>query len=297
MTPSRSTRMFLRRTAILTASFALVCACSMNSGSTPSGGNNGDDTEGSDHVRIGSTLTLPPFAFVDTSGTPTGFELEVVEEILNRLGATTEYVKVDFSQAITGLQADKFDLVASNVHITCERVENTEEVGEFAVPFYQTSEVLVTTVDNADTFTSFEALSGANLGVEGAGSVADKMATEAADEHGFETTVFADNQQLMQALEQGRIDAALQSHGVAAYSTTTNTDLAVSAVISDTDSYNGLLFRAGDPLLPDVNDAINEMKEDGTLADIYEEWFGAPPADGNAAITIMEPVDDANCSG
>ena len=40
------------------------------------------------------------------------------------------------------------------------------------------------------------------------------------------------------------------------------------------------------PNLPEINDAISAMKEDGTLASIHEKWFGVAPDDATRTFTV-----------
>ncbi|HDQ72167.1 MAG TPA: transporter substrate-binding domain-containing protein, partial [Chloroflexi bacterium] len=47
-------------------------------------------------------------------------------------------------------------------------------------------------------------------------------------------------------------------------------------------------FRKGDPLRDTVNEIQNEMKRDGTLAEIYEKWFGQAPPVGSSTVTVYE---------
>ncbi|TIV94997.1 MAG: transporter substrate-binding domain-containing protein, partial [Mesorhizobium sp.] len=41
----------------------------------------------------------------------------------------------------------------------------------------------------------------------------------------------------------------------------------------------------GHPLLEKVNDAISEMKKDGTMAAIHKKWFGVDPEAGTSTVT------------
>ncbi|HRV82560.1 MAG TPA: transporter substrate-binding domain-containing protein, partial [Planctomycetota bacterium] len=51
----------------------------------------------------------------------------------------------------------------------------------------------------------------------------------------------------------------------------------------------GMMMPKDSPLLEPVNDAISAMKEDGTMAALYERWMGTAPAEG---ITIEVTLDD-----
>jgi polar amino acid transport system substrate-binding protein len=47
------------------------------------------------------------------------------------------------------------------------------------------------------------------------------------------------------------------------------------------------MFAKGSPLRDEVDTIIAEMKEDGTLAEIYEKWFGTPPEAGSSTTEVL----------
>src|SRR5262245_37369468 len=76
-------------------------------------------------IQVGSTLDLAPLDMVDQQGNPTGFELDVVQAVLKKLGYKIEWVKTPFEQAFTGLLSGKYRFNASAIYTRCTRVQNT----------------------------------------------------------------------------------------------------------------------------------------------------------------------------
>ena len=271
----------------------LTAACSSDDTSEASEGTT--DTA-SKTLLVGSTLDLAPMEFLKEDGTETGFEIEVLEKVADRLGYTIEYVQTPFDQAFTGLQADKYRLNASGIFIRCSRVADTEGVGEFTVPFYEDGQVIAVKSDRVDEITSLEDLDGLTLGVESAGSTADAVADEANANNTFTKEIFPDQNSLILALEQGRIDAAMQSGSVMRYSIRDKDDIEVSGTIEKTVRPVGMLFRAGDELREEFNETLDELKGEGVISDIYTSWFNTAPDADSPVVAVVPEVTTDTCS-
>ncbi len=272
----------------------ITAACSSDDSSEASEGTT--DTAATKTLLVGSTLDLAPMEFLKEDGTETGFEIEVLEKVADRLGYSIEYVQTPFDQAFTGLQADKYRLNASGIFIRCSRVADTEGVGEFTVPFYEDGQVIAVKSDRVDEITSLEDLDGLTLGVESAGSTADAVADEANANNTFTKEIFPDQTSLILALEQGRIDAAMQSGSVMRYSIRDKDDIEVSATIEKTVRPVGMLFRAGDELRDEFNETLDELKGEGVISDIYTSWFNTAPDADSPVVAVVPEVTTDTCS-
>ncbi len=240
-------------------------------------------------VYVGTSLTLAPFSFINEKGDNVGFEVDVLKAIGERLGYQFQFVRVPFSQNFTSLNAGIFRVSASSAFMTCERLKNPKGVGRFSVPTYSAGQAISTRVDLADRVKSLEDLKGRKVGIESVGSTADRVVTEAKKKIDFEKVVFSDNPSLFLALEQGRVDAAVQGEFSAIWQIRGNNTMTIAARIPDTYFPVGFVFRDGDPIRDQFNKTINDMKADGTLAKIYKEWFnGDPPADSPTAKVVPE---------
>lgn len=87
--------------------------------------------------HIGSDMTFPPFESIENEK-PVGFDIDIAKGIFAHSGETVKFVDSRFSNLITGLEAQKFDLVMSALYITKERLEKID-----MVPYYMTTEALI----------------------------------------------------------------------------------------------------------------------------------------------------------
>lgn len=241
-------------------------------------------------VYVGTSLTLAPFSFINEKGENVGFELDLLKAVSERIGVQFQFVRVPFSQNFTSLNAGIFQVSASSAFMTCERLKNTKGVGRYTVPTYSSGQAISTRMEDADKVTSLKDLTGKKVGIESVGSTADKVVNEAKTKIDFEKVVFPDNPSLFLALEQGRIDAAVQSEFSAVWQIRGNAKLKVAARIPDTYFPVGFILRDGDPLREKFNKVLNEMKADGTTLKIYREWFKSDPAPDSPTQNVVPEV-------
>jgi polar amino acid transport system substrate-binding protein len=246
-------------------------------------------------VRVGSTLDLVPFTFVDVDGRPTGFELDLLALIGARLELRFEYVKTPVTQAFTGLAAGKYRLNASAIAIRCERLAGAGKVGRFTVPTFSQGYVIAAPASHRERTASFEALRGLRVGVESRGSTGDTLTEAHRARVGFAKTVFDSSATQFLALRQGRVDAAVQGELVSRHLTRERADVVVGASLPGTVIPVGFVFREGDPLRLRFNDAIDALKRADAIARLYERWFGSRPGPGNAALDVVPEVTIENC--
>lgn len=249
-------------------------------------------------VLVGTSLTLAPFSYIDENGDNVGFELDILDAVGERLEIDFSYVRVPFSQNFTALQAGVFRMSAAAAFMTCERLGNPEGVGVFSVPIYSAGQAISTKPELADKVNSLEDLEGLTVGIESVGSTADKVINQLAETVTFEKTVFSDNPSLFLALEQGRIDAAVQGEFSAAWQTRGNENVVIAHRVADTYFPVGYLFRQDDPLRDEFNRVLNELKEEGVLASLYEKWFQVAPDPEGPTVKVVPvaSLENQNCS-
>lgn len=72
-------------------------------------------------AKLGVDLTFPPIQFKDSSGKPTGYQMELTEAMMADLGVTPQYVEIPFGQLFAGLVAGKFDMMGISATILPSR--------------------------------------------------------------------------------------------------------------------------------------------------------------------------------
>lgn len=109
----------------------------------------------------GIDANFPPFAFVDQSGKPDGFDVAVVDWIAQEMGFKVKHQPMDWDGIVPSLVARKIDFIASGMSITEERKQKVN----FTEPYWEITQVLVAKADS--TLTVEDALSNNNkVGVQ-----------------------------------------------------------------------------------------------------------------------------------
>ncbi|HWK44630.1 MAG TPA: transporter substrate-binding domain-containing protein [Stellaceae bacterium] len=85
-------------------------------------------------IRIGTEGAYPPFNFIQPDGKLAGFEIDLANDLCQRIKAECEIVVQDWDGIIPALNASKFDAIMSGMSITDKR----KEVIAFSAPYTST---------------------------------------------------------------------------------------------------------------------------------------------------------------
>jgi len=221
-------------------------------------------------IVVASNVAYPPFEFAPRTG-PKGFDIDLMNEVADRTGLEVEYRNVQFDSLLRGLSTDLFDAVISGMTITADRRQQVD----FSDPYYNVDEALVvrsgseieSTGDLADV-----AL-GVQLGTMGQAEAGDLL--NAGDVK--EVRTYRTIGEAFAALEREVVDGVIYDLP-AAQREADESDGALEVVeVIPTGSQYGIAFPKESPLIEPVNEALAEIKEDGTYEEIYEKWIGRPP--------------------
>lgn len=234
---------------------------------------------GAETLQVGANLGNVPWEFQDENGNAVGFEVDLVTEIAARLGDKVEITNIPFNGLFSAVQSGRVDIAISSVTITDERLQSVA----FAQPYYDSDQSLTVVTGGPQTL---EEMKGKVVGVD-TGSTGDVWVTEHAEEFGFgEIRRYEGLQLAMLDLTAGRVDGYISDIPSLLYYVKDKPNLEVVARIKSDESYS-MMFAKGSELLTQANDAITAMKEDGTLAKMHENWFGAAPEEGTSTATVL----------
>jgi polar amino acid transport system substrate-binding protein len=209
-----------------------------------------------------------------------GFESAVAYAVADELGFDrddVQWVRVTFDQIIAPGAKD-FDVAINQVSITEERRANLD----FSSSYYDTAQAVVT-VEGSPVAgaTTLAELAGARIGAM-VGTTSAQIATESI----APTTPvqqFNDNDQVKQALTAGLVDAIVVDLPTALFLVAADLEggvLVGQLPAGDSPDQLGLVLDKGSPLTGPVTDAVDALREDGTLADLEAQWLtesaGAP---------------------
>lgn len=209
-----------------------------------------------------------PWSYHDESDTLVGYDVEVSRAIAEELGVEPEYVESDWDSLFAGLDAGRFDMVCNGVEVTDERALTYD----FTTPYGYIHTALAVRKDN-DEIKTFEDLKGKTTANSLASTYMELAESYGATVQGIDTL-----EETIQLLAAGRIDATLNAD-VSFYdylNVHPDADFKIVAQTEDA-SHVAIPLRKGDnsaTLLEAVNNAIDELRADGTLKELGEKYFG-----------------------
>ncbi|WP_202081710.1 amino acid ABC transporter substrate-binding protein [Caldalkalibacillus salinus] len=219
-------------------------------------------------LRIGTEGTYPPFTYRDReTGELTGFDVEIAREVAERLGVTATFNETQWDAMFAGLDAERFDMVANQVGIRPDR----EEKYSFSNPYITSSAVLVTHVENdhVQGFEDIEGLTSAQSMTSNFADIAKAYGADIESVEGFN--------QAVELLVTKRVDVTINDRLSVLDFLNEREDAPVHIVAREEEaSQSGLMFRQNgtEELVEAVNQALEDMMEDGTYLEISEKWFG-----------------------
>jgi polar amino acid transport system substrate-binding protein len=270
----------MRATSRAVAAFAglalALTACGDGDGTA------GEEPEGPDEVAVEeldlvqagslsvcSDVPYPPFEFEDPEAPSgySGFDIDLVQEIADRLGLDLVVQEVGFDGLQSGatLAAGQCDLAASAMTITERRAENLE----FSEPYFDATQSLIVLSDSG--IASLEDLEGGQLGVQ-AGTTGAEYAEDNAPE-GTEIVEFGSGPDLFTAMTAGQIDAGLQDLPVNVEQAERDDAFDIVDEYDTGEQYGFAAALGNTELIDAVDAALAEMRDDGTYDAIYDQYF------------------------
>ena len=152
----------------------------------------------------GIDANFPPFAYIDQTGQPSGFDVEAMDWIAKEIGVEVSHQPIEWDGIITSLLTNKIDIIASGMSITEERAQKVD----FSVPYWVITQVMVT--KKGSPLTIDEILTGKKIVGVQQGTSEAKWLKEEAGKKGwnFELRYYSSSPLAVEDVLNGRIDAA-----------------------------------------------------------------------------------------
>ena len=217
---------------------------------------------------FGTEGTWSPWTYHDENDQLVGFDIEVAQKVAEKLGVKATFVEGEWDGLLAGVDGDRYDSMANGVEITEERAQKYD----FSDPYCYIRTAIIVKSDD-DSITSFEDLNGKTT----ANTISSTYAT-LAESYGAKTTGVDDLNQTIELLLNGRVDATLNAEVTYFDYLKEHPDANIKiAALTNDASQVAFPVRKGDEtatLREALNQAINELREDGTIAEISEKYFG-----------------------
>lgn len=227
-------------------------------------------------VLVGTEGTYKPFNFKDEDGNLTGYDIDVLKEVDKRVeDLEFDFIAVQWDSLFLGLESGKYDMVADQLVKTPER----EEKYQFCENSYFSALTYLIVRENEDSITTLDDLKGKKAGVSVATLYSNILEEYNAENNDAIEIVYYEGNitSIFQDLEAGRIDAAMNDKLILLDAVNT---LGLKIRITGEPLDARLCYHIfpqgeeGDKLCAKVDQALAEMKADGTLAKISIDWFG-----------------------
>ena len=202
-----------------------------------------------------------------------GYEGAVAAEVATRLGFTfpdqVAFVGVAFNKSFAPGEKD-FDFVLQQISYKPGR----DDAVDFSESYYNVNQALVSAEGSpVATATTIEELKDAKLGAP-IGTTSLDVITEVIQPT-QEPAVYDDLAQAVTDLDNGDIDGIVVDLPTAFFMAAVQIKkgVVVGQFGTESDEYFGMVFETGSPLVECVNLALQEMKADGTLDAIEQQWL------------------------
>jgi len=219
---------------------------------------------------LGLDDSFPPMGFRDDQGQIVGFDIDVAKAVCQRLQINLKLQPINWDAKEQELNTKNIDCIWNGLTITPERQKNLL----FTKPYMKNRQVVV--VCGNSGLSSLAALAGKRLGLQAGSSAKDALDKASNFKASLaEVIEFDENMTALMDLEMGGVDAVLMDEIVARYYIQQrNKNFVVLDEALAGEEY-GIGFRKNDQeLMAKVQETLEAMAKDGSLAAISHKWFG-----------------------
>ena len=220
-----------------------------------------------------------PFVFIDENGKLAGFDIDLLNALDEVADVEVAYVNTSIEDMLAGVTSGAYDAAISAITITPARQERMDfttpyfRAGQAPVSFFSAGQGLAIAMGNT-TITGTASLDasrrvGVKQGTTGAEFVADKTAAQ--------VVPYAEAQQALDGLTAGEVDAVVLDISILADYTINNPGaiMLVGGPVTD-EEYAIAVNKQRPEVLAMFNDALADIRANGTYDGLLRKWFGTP---------------------
>ena len=227
-------------------------------------------------LTVALSPDFSPMEFVDSSKTGqdqyVGFDITLAKYIAENLGVELVIEPMGFDASQTAVYTGSVPMSISGYSWTEDRAQNYELSDYYYAGENETRQALLIKKENADKYTSPEALAGQDVGAQNA-SLQMQLVTEQLTD--ANPITIGDIGTGVLELQNGNIEALAVAKGNASMIISSNPDLAICSwefdVKAEYEANVVLVTKGEDELLAVVNEALAKAYADG----LYGEWYNA----------------------
>ena len=217
-------------------------------------------------LRAGTEPAFAPFEFPqEGSKELTGFDVELVQALGQKLGYKVEMVSMGFDALIPALQAGNIDVAIAGMTITDER----KKVVDFTDSYYTSGLMIMVRKDSP--VKSIDDLKGKTIACQ-IGTTGENKSRSV---EGATVKAFNTQDEAALELKNGGADAVIGDAPVVEYyMTKAGKDFAKTVGEKMEAEPYGIALKKDNKLTADLNKALADMKKNGEYDKLYTKWFG-----------------------
>ena len=220
-------------------------------------------------ISVVSDTAYAPFEFKDSDQTYKGIDVDIINEVAKRKNWDVNQTFPGFDAAVNAVQSGQADALMAGTTVTDAR----KKVFTFSDTYYDTSIVIYTR--SSDKVSDYKQLKGKTVGVKN-GTASQTWLDKNASKYGFTVKTFDTSDLMNNSLDSGSVDAAMDDTPVVKYAIGQGKDYAINIKPESIGSFAFAVKKGGkhENLIKDFNEALKEMKKDGTYDKIMNKWLG-----------------------
>jgi len=217
-------------------------------------------------LTIATEGTYAPFSYYDDKNELKGYDVDIAREVAKKLNLKIEFLTAPWDAMLAAFDAGKADAVLNQVSVTDERKKKYD----YAQPYTVVHGAIITHKDN-DDIKSFDDLKGK----KNADSATSNWAKVAAS-YGAQNVTVDSFSKSMELLVSKRVDTVVRDN-IVFYDfikQRPGAPVKIAAEGSDTDYTAPIVQKGNTELARQIGKAIEELKNEGKLAEISIRYFG-----------------------
>lgn len=217
-------------------------------------------------LTMGTNAAFPPYEYVDDDGNIIGIDAEIAAAIAEKLGMELEIKDMEFDSLITACAGGSVDMVLAGMTVTDERKESVNFSDSYATG------IQVIIVKEDSEIATADDLDGKTIGVQ-SGTTGDIYCR---DDYGEDSVKQYNNGALaVAALQNGQVDCVVIDNEPAKNFVASNDGLKILDTEYITEDYAIAVAKENTELLEKINNAMTELKADGTIDKIINKYIPA----------------------
>ena len=227
-------------------------------------------TEGK--LTMSTNAAFPPYEMLDDSGKIIGIDAEVAEAIAEKLGLELQIDDMGFETALTAVQNGQSDIAMAGITVDEERLK----VMDFSDSYATGVQVVIVKEDSP--IQSIDDLANAEMIGCQAGTTGYIYCSDTPENGGYgedHVTAYDTGALAVMALANGQIDAVVIDNEPAKAFVAANEGLKILDTEFAVEDYAIGVAKGNTTLLDAINNAMKELKADGTFQKIVDKYITA----------------------